>query len=332
MLIAVDLFGGDHAPQAILDGCAMALLEHAEMRLLIAGDEALISQYFLDKPALTSRITIRHAPDIISNHEHPTDAIKKKKNSSLVAALNAVAQGEANCMVSAGSTGAVLAGATLLVRRLKNVKRPGLAPILPTASGSVLLIDCGANVDSKPVYLQQFAVMGATYMKHVMGVQEPRVGLLNNGAESEKGNELTKAAYPLLETQTPICFAGNCEARDALSGQFDVVVADGFAGNILLKSIEGTAELIMQLLKEELMSETRSKLGAALAKPAFVRLKKRMDYAEYGGAPLLGINGGIIKAHGSSNAKAFAAALRQGMAYIEGNATQAIGDAIAQME
>lgn len=332
--IAVDVYGGDNAPVAILAGCAAALKEPAgrDMRLILCGDKAELHAYFTDKKELLPQVEFRHAPDRITNHEHPTEAIKKKKTSSLVVALNCVAEGAAGAMVSAGSTGAVLAGATLLVRRLKGVKRPGLAPVLPAAKGCVLLIDCGANVDCKPAYLQQFAVMGTAYMQHVIGVKEPRVGLLNNGAEAEKGNELTKAAYPLLAEHTPVRFVGNCEARDALSGEFDVVVADGFAGNVLLKNTEGAAALLMGMMKEELMRDARSKLGAALAKPGFLRLRKRMDYTEYGGAPLLGINGGIIKAHGSSNAKAFAAALLQAGAYIDGNVTGAIAEAIAKME
>jgi glycerol-3-phosphate acyltransferase PlsX len=331
MPVAVDLFGGDHAPQAILDGCAKALRENAAMELLLCGDKDVISAYFQNLPDCAGRVEICHAPQVITNYDHPTEAIKQKKDSSLVAALNAVASGKAGCMVSAGSTGAVLAGATLIVRRVKGVKRPGLAPVLPTTTGCVLLIDCGANVDSKPVYLQQFAVMGTAYMRHVLHVASPRVGLLNNGAEEGKGNELTKEVYPLLKEQTPVNFIGNCEARDALSGVFDVVVADGFAGNVLLKSTEGTAAFIMGLLKHELMEGMRTKLGAALAKPAFAQLKKKMDYTEYGGAPLLGINGGIIKAHGSSNAKAFAAALRQAALYIKCDVTAQIERAIAAM-
>lgn len=331
MYIAVDVFGGDNAPQAILDGCMLALSQHADMRLILAGEISVIEKYLAEHACDSNRIRIKHAPDVISSHEQPTVAIKQKKESSLVQALLSVSQGEAGCMVSAGSTGAVLAGATLLVRRLKGVKRPALAPIMPTRTGCILLVDCGANIDCKPSYLQQFAVMGSAYMQHVRGIERPRIGLLNNGAEAEKGNELTKATYPLLE-RTPVNFVGNCEGRDALSGNFDVVVCDGFSGNVFLKSTEGAAELMVQMLKDELTADTRSKLGAALAKPAFRRFKSRMDYTEYGGAPLLGINGGIIKAHGSSNAKAFAAALRQAAAYIQGNVTGAIGEAIAAME
>ena len=331
-MIAIDVFGGDYAPGAVLDGCARALREDPEVKLLLCGDEAVIFSYIKENGVDVSRVTIRHAPEVIAVEEKPTLAIKQKKNSSLVQSLRAVAEGEASCMVSAGSSGAVLAGATLIVRRIKGVKRPALSPFMPTRSGkSVLLLDCGANTDCKPSYLQQFAVMGATYIEAVQGVKNPRVGLLNNGAEAEKGNELTKAAYPLLE-QAPVRFVGNCEARDALTGEFDVIVSDGFAGNILLKSTEGTAALMMEMLKDELMSGFASKLGAALAKPAFARFKAKMDYTEYGGALLLGIDGGVIKAHGSSNAKAIAAAIRQAQAYGKNNVTQEIARAVASLE
>lgn len=327
MWIALDIFGGDNAPQAVLDGAMTALANEQELHLLLCGDDAVINAYLREHAHDAARVKVIHAPEVIHCSEQPTLAIKRKKESSLVKALEAVAQGQAAAMVSAGSTGAVLTGATLLVRRLPGVKRPALAPVLPTATGCVLLIDCGANVDCKPGYLQQFAVMGAAYMEQVMGVKNPRVGLLNNGAEAEKGNELTKAAYPLLQN-TQLNFAGNCEARDILSGQYDVLVCDGFAGNVVLKYTEGLASVLVGMLKTELMADFKSKLGAAIAKPAFRRFKKKMDYTEYGGAPLLGINGGIIKAHGSSNAKAITAALMQAVKYVRGNVTNAISEAV----
>jgi glycerol-3-phosphate acyltransferase PlsX len=237
MNIAVDVFGGDNAPQAILDGCMLALEQNKDMHLILVGEALVIEKYLSEHAHDASRIRIKHAPEIITSHEQPTVAIKHKKDSSLVQALMCVVEGDAGCMVSAGSTGAVLAGATLLIRRLKGVKRPALAPIMPTRDGCILLVDCGANIDCKPQYLQQFAVMGSAYMQHVMGLKSPRIGLLNNGAEAEKGNELTKAAYGLM-LQTPVNFAGNCEGRDVLSGDFDVVVCDGFSGNIVLKNTE----------------------------------------------------------------------------------------------
>lgn len=330
MKIAIDVFGGDNAPSAEIEGCVLALNEYKDISLLLAGDEAKIKAELTKYEYDASRLSILNASDVITTHEQPTVAIKQKPDSSLVKALQAVANKEAECFVSAGSTGAVLTGATLIVRRLKGVKRPALAPLLPTRNGCVMLIDCGANTDCKPEYLRQFAVMGSAYMKTVMGIQNPRVGLINNGAEPEKGNELTKAAYKLLK-ETAVNFAGNCEARDILSGDFDVLVCDGFDGNIVLKYTEGLASTLMGMIKDELMADMRSKLGALMCKQAFRRLKKRMDYSEYGGALLLGIDGGIIKAHGSSNAKAIMHAIGQGRSLIKGQVVKTIREAISIM-
>ncbi|MEL7609814.1 MAG: phosphate acyltransferase PlsX [Bacillota bacterium] len=331
MKFAVDAFGGDNAPGAIVEGCVNALKLADDFSLVLTGAKDRIEQELSKYSFDAKRIRIVDAPEIITCEEQPTVAIKQKKNSSLVRALEIVAAKEADCFISAGSTGALLTGATFIVRRLPGVKRPALAPILPTRDGCVLLIDCGANVDCKPHYLQQFAIMGAAYMSGVMGVENPRVGLINNGAEREKGNELTRATYPLLE-QAPINFVGNCEARDLVSGEYDVIVCDGFAGNIVLKFMEGLAGTLMGMLKDELMGDFRSKLGAAVAKPAFKRFKKKMDYTEYGGAPLLGIDGGIIKAHGSSNAKAISSALMQARAMVTGNVVGAIRVGIGSLE
>ena len=332
--VVVDAFGGDHAPSAVIEGCVMGLEANPDLSVILTGDEETIrselSKYTYD----TGRVSIKHAPDVITNCEAPVQAVRRKKQSSLVVALETVAAKEADVFISAGSTGAVLAGATFIVKRIRGVKRPALAPIMPTLpGGQVVLVDCGANVDCRPQYLAQFAVMGSAYMERVvmgsayaervLGVRKPRVGLLNNGAEAEKGCELTKEAYQLLQ-QTPINFVGNCEGRDVLTGDFDVVVADGFAGNVLLKSIEGTAAMVTGVLKEELMGTFLSRIGALLCKPALRRVKRRMNYAEYGGALLLGIDGGIIKAHGSSNAKAIAATLRQASDFIEGNVVEII--------
>jgi len=328
--IAIDVFGGDHAPDAVLDGAETALKKYDDITLFLCGNKETIEALAEKRQMPSARISIVDAPEIIGTAEHPVQAVKRKKNSSLVKALNLVAEGEADCLVSAGNTGAILAGATLLVRRLPGVKRPALAPMLPARTGGVLLTDSGANVDCKPFWLQQFAVMGAVYMQAVMGIKEPRVALLNNGAEAEKGNELTKQAYPLLE-QTPIHFVGNCEARDILSGQYDVVVCDGFNGNMVLKCTEGVAMELLNILKKELMSGMRTKLGAALAKPAFRALKHKLDYTEHGGAPLLGVKGGVIKAHGSSNAKAFASAIKQAEDLVLGDVTGKIAEAMASL-
>lgn len=323
MKIAVDIFGGDNSPSALIDGCVDAAKLYDDVEFVFTGDERIITDYMSEKGYGSSRISIIDAPETITCGEQPTVAIKRKKNSSLVKALELVASKEADAFVSAGSTGAVLAGATLIVRRIKGVKRPALAPVMPTVKGPVLLIDCGANVDCKPNYLQQFAVMGSAYMKKVCGIDAPRVGLINNGAEAEKGNELTKSAYKLLKN-TDINFVGNCEARYTMTGDYDVLVCDGFVGNAVLKCTEGVARSVMSIMKQELMASPITKLGALISKSGFKRVKKRMDYTEYGGAPLLGINGCIIKAHGSSNAKAITSAIGQARSYCIGDVTAAI--------
>lgn len=327
MKIAVDIFGGDNSPSALIDGCVDAAKLYDDVEFIFTGDERVITDYMSEKGYGSSRISIIDAPETITCGEQPTVAIKRKKNSSLVKALELVASKEADAFVSAGSTGAVLAGATLIVRRIKGVKRPALAPVMPTVKGPVLLIDCGANVDCKPNYLQQFAVMGSAYMKKVCGIDAPRVGLINNGAEAEKGNELTKSAYKLLEN-TDINFVGNCEARYTMTGDYDVLVCDGFVGNAVLKCTEGVARFVMSIMKQELMASPITKLGALISKSGFKRVKKRMDYTEYGGAPLLGINGCIIKAHGSSNAKAITSAIGQARSYCIGDVTAAIQSGI----
>ena len=324
MKIAVDIFGGDNSPSALIDGCVDAAKLYGDVEFIFTGDERVITDYMSEKGYGSSRISIIDAPETITCGEQPTVAIKRKKNSSLVKALELVASKEADALVSAG---AVLAGATLIVRRIKGVKRPALAPVMPTVKGPVLLIDCGANVDCKPNYLQQFAVMGSAYMKKVCGIDAPRVGLINNGAEAEKGNELTKSAYKLLEN-TDINFVGNCEARYTMTGDYDVLVCDGFVGNAVLKCTEGVARSVMSIMKQELMASPITKLGALISKSGFKRVKKRMDYTEYGGAPLLGINGCIIKAHGSSNAKAITSAIGQARSYCIGDVTAAIQSGI----
>ena len=328
--IALDVMGGDNCPAAAIEGAVRATKTMEDIELILCGKEAQIKAELDKLGADTERISILDAQEEIDCHEQPTAAIRRRET-SMVKALNLVAKGEADAVVSSGSTGALLAGATLIVKRIKGVKRPALSPLLPTVKGGwIMLIDCGANTDCKPQYLQQFALMGAAYMEKVMGVKNPRIGLLNNGAEAEKGNELTKAVYPLLQN-TPVNFAGNCEARETLSGDFDVVVADGFDGNVLLKSIEGTASVMMSLLKDALFSSVRTKIGAALAKPAFRALKRSLDYTEAGGAPLLGVRGGVIKAHGSSNAKAFCHAILQAERLIRGNVAQIIADSVAAL-
>ena len=330
MVLAIDAMGGDNAPQAVVEGALIALKElDKDIIIWMFGDKDQISDCLQGKDYPLDRLIIMPSTEIITCEEAPAVAVRRKKNSSMVLAAKAVADGDANCFISAGSTGAVLSCGTLIIRRIKNVQRPALAPLIPNLQGGhTMIIDAGANVDCKPIYLAQFAQMGSAYMELVEGVGEPVVGLLNNGEEAEKGNELTKMTFPLLSEMTDIRFAGNCEARELMSGDYDVVVTDGFAGNVLLKSTEGTAKAITSMLKAELMGSLRGTIGGAIAKPAFASLKKKMDYTEVGGAPLLGVNGGVIKAHGSSNAKAFYNAIRQAYKLVSGGVTAKITEAV----
>lgn len=330
MKIAIDAFGGDNAPGAVVEGVLTALAEWDDFEVILTGkkDAILACLKGCGEDAM-KRISVIDAPEVIGCDEQPTTAVKRKRGSSLVAAINAVAEKNADCVISAGSTGALLTGATLIIRRIPGVKRPALAPVMPTAGKPVLLLDSGANADCKPEYLQQFAIMGSAYMEGVMGVENPVVGLVNNGSEEAKGSELTKAAFALLKG-AEVNFTGNCEARDIFSGKYDVLVTDGFTGNVILKEVEGFAAALFGILKRELTSSFVTKIGAGLAKPAFKRVKKLMDYSEYGGAPLLGINGGVIKAHGSSDAKAFVNAIRQARLYVSGSVTEKIAARITE--
>ena len=325
--IALDVMGGDNCPGAAVEGAVRAAAANQDIAITLVGNEQAIKDELAKLNVNSDRITILDAAEEIDCHEQPTAAIRKKE-ASMVKALNLAAKGDVDAVVSSGSTGALLAGATLIVKRIKGVKRPALSPLLPTVKGGwIMLIDCGANTDCKPQYLQQFGVMASAYMQSVMGVKNP---LLNNGEEAEKGCELTKAAYKLLSA-APINFAGNCEAREVLSGEFDALVCDGFVGNVVLKYTEGLASSMMAMLKTELTADFKSKIGAALSMGAFRRFKKKMDYKEVGGAPLLGINGCVIKAHGSSDAKAFASAIRQAELFVKGNVNPKIAEAIASL-
>ena len=308
--IYLDAMGGDNAPGCTVAGALEALRADPELRVTLAGDEADIRALLTDADDVQDRLTVEHCAETITNHDAPMMAVRRMKDSAIVKGMLAVRDERADGFVSAGSTGAVLAGGMLRLGRIEGIDRPALAPLMPNGKDFFLLIDCGANVDCKPEYLQQFAVMGDAYMRCVRHVREPRVGLLNIGAESEKGNQLVKDTYPLLE-KTPVRFIGNVEGRDVAADLADVIVADGFAGNLVLKSMEGTAAMLLGMLKDELMSGTLTKIGALLAKPAIRRLKKRMDYTEVGGAPMLGVKGAVVKAHGSSNAHAIACAIRQ---------------------
>ena len=310
MRIFVDAMGGDFAPQAPVEGAIEALRRYDNIEVVLAGDLSQVEPLLKDCDDVRGRISLVDAPEVITNHESPVMGVRSKKNSATVIGMLQLKEKQVDGFVSAGSTGAVLAGGMFRLGRIPGVERPALAPLLPNGKGHFLLIDCGANVDCKPEYLQQFGIMGSAYMKGVMGIENPRVGLINIGAESEKGNALVKETYPLME-QAPYHFIGNVEARDITADQADVLVCDGFTGNVVMKFMEGVADTLMGMIKKEMYADLRGKIGGLIAKPAFRRVKKQMDYTEVGGAPLLGVKGVVIKAHGSSNAHAIASAIRQ---------------------
>ena len=300
--VAVDAMGGDHAPTAIVKGAVDALQERDNLFVYLAGKEDAIRQELSKYSYPQERIQIVPASQVIETGEPPVNAIRGKKDSSLVVALGLVRKGEADAFVSAGSTGAVLVGGQVMVGKLKGVERAPLAPLIPTLKGSSLLIDCGANVDARSSHLVQFARMGSIYMENVMHIKNPRVALVNIGAEEEKGNALAKETYPLLKACEDINFIGNIEAREIPEGKADVIVCEAFVGNVILKLYEGVAGALMKKVKAGMMSTLRSKIGALLVKPALKKTLKDFDVSEYGGAPLLGLKGLVVKSHGSSDA------------------------------
>ncbi|MBS6599650.1 MAG: phosphate acyltransferase PlsX [Clostridium sp.] len=311
MKIAIDGMGGDNAPQAVVEGVVQALKEYEDIKLYITGPKDEIEKELSKYTYPKDRVTVVHTSEVISPNEHPVMAIRKKKDSSLVKALNLVKEGECEAIISGGSTGAFLAGCTFIVGRIKGVERPALAPIMPGRNGKFMIVDVGANVDCKPQYLIQFAHMGKIYYEGMFNTKNTSIGLINIGAEEEKGNELTKATYKLLKEEN-FNFVGNVEPRDIPKGEVNVLVADGFVGNTALKMYEGSASNILGMIKDEIYSSSIiSKLGAVLLKPVFNSLKVKFDYKEVGGAPFLGVDGICIKAHGSSDGKAFKNAIRQ---------------------
>ncbi|MDF2802505.1 MAG: plsX [Anaerocolumna sp.] len=298
--VAVDAMGGDNAPFEIIKGAVEAVNERKDIKVLLVGKEDVLnsnlSKYTYDK----ERLTVIHAEDTITNDEAPVMAIRRKKESSVVVALSLVKNGEADGFVSAGSTGAVLVGGQFIVGRIKGIERPPLAPLLPTTKGVSLLIDCGANVDARPSHLVQFAKMGSVYMENVIGIKNPRVAIVNIGVEEEKGNMLVKETYPLLKNCNDINFIGSIEAREIPNGGADVIVCEAFVGNVILKLYEGLGGALIGKIKAGLMSTTKSKIGALLCKPALKETLKSFDATEYGGAPMLGLNGLVVKTHGNA--------------------------------
>lgn len=311
MKIAVDAMGGDHAPQAIVEGVMLAKQDFPEIEFLLYGKESEIKKYVTDE----TNIKIIHTDEKINSDDEPVKAIRRKKTASMVLAAQAVKNGEADAIFSAGNTGALLAAGLFIVGRIKNVERPGLMSTLPVIGqpdGGFDMLDLGANADNKPEHLVQYAVLGSFYAEKVRNITKPRVALLNNGAEETKGSELTKKAFELLSEEESIHFIGNVEARDLLSGAADVVVTDGFTGNAVLKSIEGTALNMMGLLKSSILAEGfKGKMGALLLKNALRGMKDEMDYSKHGGAVLFGLKAPVIKTHGSTGPEAVRYTIRQ---------------------
>ncbi len=302
-VIAVDGMGGDHAPLEIVKGTIEAVNKRKDIKIQLLGDEKAISEELSKYNYNKDQIQLVPTTDYISSSEAPVIAIKTKKDSPIVVGMKMIKDGVADGFVSAGNTGAVLVGGQVLVGRIKGVQRPALAPIIPTKDGCSLLIDCGANVDAKPSHLVQFAKMGSIYMENIMGVKNPKVGLVNIGAEEEKGNALVKETFPLLKECTDLNFVGSVESRDIPAGAVDVIVCEAFTGNCILKTYEGVGAMLISKIKEGMMSTLRSKIGALLVKPALKKTLKAFDLSEHGGAPLLGLNGLVVKSHGSSTSK-----------------------------
>ncbi len=330
MKIGVDIFGGDNAPLAVLVGCAEAKKEYG-VEILACGKKEEIERIAAENGISLEGIEILNADRVMPMEADSTEIIKEYSTSSMAVLLKALAEGKCDAAVSAGSTGALVVGATFIVKRIRGIKRAALAPIIPTTAEKYLLIDSGANVECRPEMLVQFGVMGSIYMEKVEGVVSPRVGLINVGTEECKGAPLQKEAYELLG-KAPLNFVGNIEARDVPSGKCDVAVADGFTGNIVLKLTEGTAMGMMKEIKGILYSNLLTKLAALVLKKGLYAFKKKMDYTEYGGAPLLGIAKPVIKAHGSSDAKAFKNAIRQAAAFTQSGAIEAIAAAVKEMK
>ncbi|MGC5327174.1 phosphate acyltransferase PlsX [Brevibacillus sp. SYSU BS000544] len=315
MRIAIDAMGGDLAPRSNVEGALQAVSSDPSLTVVLVGNEQEIKKVLPGN--VPAGIEIRHTTEVIEADDEPVRAVRRKKDSSMVVAADLTRKQEVDAFISAGNTGALMTAGLLITGRNIGIERPALAALIPNTKGSVtLVLDVGANMDAKPLHLLQYAIMGSLYVEKVLGLSKPRVGLLNVGTEEAKGNELTKEVYPMLSGAN-INFIGNVEARDVMTGECDVLVSDGFAGNVLLKSIEGVASAVFSQLKQELTSNFLNKVAAAILKPSLVRFKNRMDYAEYGGAPLLGLRQPVIKAHGSSDARAIKNAIHAAARFVK---------------
>ncbi len=301
-VVALDAMGGDNAPEEMVKGAMEAMKKTSDIKIILLGKEELIKEHLSKYMYNEEKLVVINADEVIETEEPPVNAIRKKKNSSIVVGMNLVKNNEADAFVSAGSSGAILVGGQVIVGRIKGIERPPLAPLIPTKKGVSLLVDCGANVDARASHLLQFARMGSIYMKNVVGIDNPRVAIVNVGAEEEKGNALVKETFPLLKNATDINFIGSIEAREIPAGYADVIVCEAFVGNVILKLYEGLGATLISKIKEGLMSTFMSKIGALLIKKALKNTLKTFQTEEYGGAPLLGLNGLVVKTHGSSKA------------------------------
>ncbi|HLS07244.1 MAG TPA: phosphate acyltransferase PlsX [Bacillota bacterium] len=327
MKLAIDAMGGDHAPKEVVLGAMEAIQNIDNLEIVLVGHEEKIKQHLTND----QHITIVHTEEFITGEDEPVRAVRRKKNASLVLMANMVKNGEAQACLSAGNTGALMSAGLFIVGRIKGIERPALSPTLPTLDGKgFVFLDVGANVQATENHLLQYAIMGSIYAENVRSIANPRIGLLNVGTEKGKGNDLTKRAFDLL-SDAPINFIGNIEARDLLLGAADVVVADGFSGNVALKTIEGTAMTMFSMLKDTFMSSFKTKLAAALVKSDLKKLQTELDYSEYGGAALFGLAAPVIKAHGSSNGRAIYNAIKQACYMVEQNVTETIHSTIKQM-
>lgn len=326
--IAIDGMGGDNAPKAVIEGVYEALEKFTDIEILLYGKQDAMSPFLKEH----SRLQVIHCTEVVEGTDDAARAIRRKKDSSMTKMLEAVNEGIADACLSAGNTGALMAGGLFKIGRIEGVARPALASTLPTLDGNgFVMLDLGANADAKPENILQYAIMGDIYAKKVRGIDRPRIGLLNIGTEEKKGNELTKAAFDLLQ-QADLHFVGNVEARDLLEGVADVVVTDGFTGNMVLKTLEGTAAAIFSMLKGALTASTKAKIGAALVKSDLKVLKNKLDYTEYGGAGLFGLSAPVIKAHGSSNDNAIYNAIRQARTMVEFEVTSTIRTTIRETQ
>ena len=332
MRIIVDAMGGDNAPLAIVKG-ALQGQKRWGVDITLTGDETAIREALAQcgVQELPQGMDIVPTTEEVTMEDDPATVFRRKKDSSMGVGLTLLRDGKGDAFISAGSTGALLTGATLITKRVRGIRRAAMAPVMPTTTGRCVLIDCGANAECTPEYLLQFAYLGSFYARHVLGIENPRVGLLNIGVEAAKGNEQAQAAYALMEKPQPFHFIGNVEARDALAGKADVVAADGFVGNVLLKNTEGVIAMIFGLIKGGLMDSTKGKLAALLAKDTFRGIKRSFDSTEIGGAPLLGVEGAVIKAHGNSNARAIFCAIRQARSMVDGGVVDVIRDEVAKL-